>query len=207
MIDVNDKIKGGAAIDVAIKKVAGAYAKAHDLVQEIAVAIVSHASMHKDCTRALTLVRAVPVQQARSLITYFMTVSPIGVLLSENAKDDKVRFLEKESARYNDFDLDKAKELKWWTLDTIQAEREATQVFAGGLFDDIVRQLERAIKNENKVRHYTEDAVQAAMQLKGVVEGYRAKFLAAKGASDKANDEPETKPEAGEPEAKKAKAA
>lgn len=188
-IDVTDNITGGTAIDAAIKEVPAAYAKAHSLVQDIAFAIVSHASLHGDCTRALHLVRAVPIQQARSLIAYFMAVSPIGVLLSEGAKDDKCRFLKPESKSYNPFDLDKARALQWWTLDSARAEKEAIAVYAGGLFDDIVKQLQRAIDNEGKGKKYTDDAIQAALQLKSIVEAHRTKYLAGLAASDTSNDD------------------
>lgn len=184
-------VESGKQIDELIKQVPGAYAKAHDIVQEAAVAIVRHAYNFGDCSRALILVRTIPIQQARSLITYFMTVSPIGVRLSENAKDDKVRFISKDSKSYKDFDIEKAKSLKWWTLDTIAAERNAIDVFAGGLYDDVIRMLERTIKNDGTARHYTDDAVSAAKHLKSLIEADRPKFLAAMGASSKANENDE----------------
>lgn len=176
----NPGVNGLKAIDALIAKVPGAYAKAHDAVQQAAVAIVEHAMNYGDCSRALTLVRTIPVNQARSLIIYFMTVSPIGVLLSKNKKDDKVRLLPDTSKAYNPFDMDKAKALSWWTMDADKAEKEAIEVFSGGVFDAVIGLLDRIVKNESKGKTYTADAIATAEQLKVATMKARAATLSAK---------------------------
>ena len=178
-------VAGLKAIDALIAKVPSAYAKAHDAVQLAAIAIVQHASEYGDCSRALTLTRTVPINQARSLIIYFMTVSPIGVLLSKNKKDDKVRLLQDTSKAYNPFDMDKAKALSWWTMDADKAEKEAIQIFAGGVFDGVIGLLTKMIENKGgATKEYTPEAIAAATALKTDVIKLRASSLAAKAASE-----------------------
>lgn len=192
----NPGVAGLKAIDALIAKVPGAYAKAHDAVQQAAVAIVEHAMNYGDCSRALTLVRTIPVNQARSLIIYFMTVSPIGVLLSKNKKDDKVRLLQETSKAYNPFDMDKAKALSWWTMDADKAEKEAIEVFSGGVFDAVIGLLDRIVKNESKGKTYTADAIATAEQLKVATIKARAATLGAKAANDEKNTGDEANPPA-----------
>lgn len=180
----NPGVNGLKAIDALIAKVPGAYAKAHDLVQEAAISIVEHAMNYGDCSRALTLVRTIPVNQARSLIIYFMTVSPIGVLLSKNKKDDKVRLLPETSKAYNPFDMEKAKALSWWTMDAAKAEKEAVDIFSGGVFDGVIGLLTKMIENKGgSTKNYTPEAVEVATKLKAEVIRLRASALAAKDAS------------------------
>lgn len=175
--------QSAANITAMIAKVPAAYKTAHDTVQEAAVAIVAHAQSYGDCSLALTLVRTIPINQARSLIQYFMAVSPIGVLLSKNKANDKVRLLKEESPAYNKFDMDKAKALSWWTMDAAQAEKEAIEVTAGGVFDQVIKSLSTIIKNDSNAKSYTDDAIEAAKLIKDAVAKVRASQLAAKGAS------------------------
>ena len=161
-----------------------------------------------DCSRALTLVRTIPVNQARSLIIYFMTVSPIGVLLSKNKKDDKVRLLPETSKAYNPFDMEKAKALSWWTMDAEKAEKEAIEVFSGGVFDAVIGLLDRIVKNESKGKTYTADAIATAEQLKAATIKARAATLAARAAnSNGSTSENETKTESETPSLPVGKAA
>lgn len=182
-------VAGLKAIDALIAKVPGAYAKAHDAVQSAAVAIVEHAMNYGDCSRALTLVRTIPVNQARSLIIYFMTVSPIGVLLSKSKKDDKVRLLQETSKAYNPFDMDKAKALSWWTMDAEKAEKEAIDIFSGGVFDSVIGLLTKIIENKGgSTKNYTAEAIETAQQLKSATIKARAATLGAKAANEDNKD-------------------
>ncbi len=185
-------VAGLKAIDALIAKVPGAYAKAHDAVQQAAVAIVEHAMNYGDCSRALTLVRTIPVNQARSLIIYFMTVSPIGVLLSKNKKDDKVRLLQDTSKAYNPFDMDKAKALSWWTMDAEKAEKEAIDIFSGGVFDSVIGLLTKIIENKGgATKNYTAEAIETAQQLKVATMKARAATLASQAANANTTSESE----------------
>lgn len=188
----NPGVAGLKAIDALIAKVPGAYAKAHDAVQQAAVAIVEHAMNYGDCSRALTLVRTIPVNQARSLIIYFMAVSPIGVLLSKNKKDDKVRLLQDTSKAYNPFDMDKAKALSWWTMDADKAEKEAIDIFAGGVFDSVIGLLTKIIENKGgSTKNYTAEAIETAQQLKAATMKARAATLASQAANANTTSESE----------------
>lgn len=185
-------VAGLKAIDALIANVPGAYAKAHDAVQQAAVAIVEHAMNYGDCSRALTLVRTIPVNQARSLIIYFMAVSPIGVLLSKNKKDDKVRLLQDTSKTYNPFDMDKAKALSWWTMDADKAEKEAIDIFAGGVFDSVIGLLTKIIENKGgSTKNYTAEAIETAQQLKVATMKARAATLASQAANANTTSESE----------------
>ena len=181
------QVASGKSIDELIAGVPKAYSTAHDLVQKAAVAIVQHAMTYGDCSRALTLTRAIPINQARAIITYFMTVSPIGVLLSKNKKDDKVRLIKATSTAFNNFDMDKARALSWWTMDADKAEKEAIEVHSGGVFDAVLKSLEAIIENKGKAKDYQVDAIATATALKNEVMSFRAKHLAAVAATNVAN--------------------
>lgn len=176
-------------IDALIAKVKPAYKTAMDTVQEAAIAIVEHAMTYDDCSRALTLCRAVPLNQARSLIQYFMAVSPIGVLFGKDKKDDKVRLLPTTSKAYNAFDMEKARALSWWTMDEAQSAKEIQQIYAGGVFDQVLAMLTKAAEGKGtSTKEYTEDAMIAAQALKEHVTKFRASHVAAALANANSND-------------------
>lgn len=176
-----------------IKKLNALWEKPRNMVQEIGVDIVAHAKDYGDCSEALPLVKAVPLQMQRSLIQWFMAVSPIGVLIRQNA-DDKVRFIKEKkndgeaNPAYNDFDLDKARVLSWWEMDKEQTTREIQQIYAGGVFENVIKLLDRAIEGKDtKTVHYTDSAKEAAARLKDEVLKYRSAFEKAP-AGKPAND-------------------
>lgn len=83
----------------------------NELIQKVAVAIVLHASVHGDCTRALKLVQAMPKSFRRNLlITWFATYSPIGMNLSTG----KCGLHRETSKLYRPFDVDGAKITPWY---------------------------------------------------------------------------------------------
>lgn len=179
MTNIVSKDAGLKRIDDLIKQVPAKYKAAHDLVQEAAIAIVEHAAAYGDCTRALTLCRAIPVNQSRSLIMWFMAVSPIGVLFSKSKKDDKVRLLKDTSAAYNPFDLEKAKALSWWTMDADIAEKEAIVFGTGDMFNDIIKLLDKCIEGKDtKTKVFDEKVKTEASDLKTLIQKYRAQVTA-----------------------------
>lgn len=163
------------SIRARIKKVGALFDKPKALVQEIAVDIVRHAKEHNDCSEALNLVLAVPTQMRRSLILWFMAVSPIGVLIRETG-DNKVRFLKEDSPAYNKFDLDKAKAMNWWDTDAEQTQREIQQIYAGGVFEEIEKVLTRVIEGRSQAKQYTDEAKEAATMLMDTLSKFRATF-------------------------------
>ena len=84
-------------IDNIIATVKSHLANFNDTVQEGAVAIIEHASMYGDCSRAKILARAVPSRLRNMLVGYFRLYSPIGVTIGKTAADDKNRFVTDEA--------------------------------------------------------------------------------------------------------------
>ena len=90
-------------IDGKIRTIATSAAKLNGLIHETAVMIASHALEHGDCTRALTLVNAMPASMRRTmLVLWFNTFTPIRVNLST----DKVGMLKAEAKGFTPFDID-----------------------------------------------------------------------------------------------------
>jgi hypothetical protein len=160
------------------------YAITHAFVQALAVDIVQHAQDYGNCGPALTLARAIPINQARSLILWFMEVSPIGILLSNSKKTkDKVRFIKEGSPARNEFNMDKAKTLDWFSMDKEAAEKEAASVGSGELLLAIQKMLKVAITNTGKAKTYSQEAVEMATQLQSVLNDFRVNQLQAKRAA------------------------
>lgn len=90
-------------IDRKIKTIVTNAAKLNVLIHETALLIAEHAKEHGDCTRALTLVKAMPASMRRTmLVLWFDTYTPIRVV----DKNDKVGMLKPEQKGYTPFDLE-----------------------------------------------------------------------------------------------------
>ncbi len=108
-------------IDSNIKLIVTNAAKLNGRIHETAVLIVAHAAEHGDCTRALTLVKAMPASMRRAmLIEWFRTFSPIRVSVS----NDKVGLLKDGQKGFVAFDVDAgtAKPFFEMAKDTPEAE-------------------------------------------------------------------------------------
>lgn len=103
-----------AQVDDRLKRLSGRYGKINEDVQDMAVAIVSHANDTGDCDRARRLCRAVPPRLRNLLIFWFRNVSPINVTIGRTAVDDKVSLRKEGKKLYNPFDVDKAAANKWF---------------------------------------------------------------------------------------------
>lgn len=86
-----------AKIDNMITLVRTHVSSFNDTVQDASVAIMEHASIYGDCSRAKMLARAVPSRLRNMLIGYFRLYSPIGVSIGKTAADDKGRFVSDEA--------------------------------------------------------------------------------------------------------------
>lgn len=85
----------------------------NNLVQETGIMILEHAQKHGDCTRALTLVKAMPASIRRTiLVAWFSKYSPIRVV----EKNDKVGLLKEGTKNYTPFDIEGAKAEPWHAL-------------------------------------------------------------------------------------------
>ena len=173
-------------IDAAIRGIHKRYENARDAVQTVAVAIVEHAAGkgNGDCSRAANLCRALPNHLRRSLVVWFQQVSPINVTMGKTAKDDTSRLRKDDSKLYNPFNIDKARALNWY--DNPNDDNPADEpniIYGGGVFEDIIKQLDRMLDNKGKKNQYSEDAQFVALSLKRAVRKAQTAYLAAKDAS------------------------
>lgn len=90
-------------IDKNIRSITTSAAKLNMLIHTTAMMVATHAQEHGDCTRALTLVKAMPASMRRTmLVLWFNTYTPIRVI----DKNDKVGILKETAKGYTPFDLD-----------------------------------------------------------------------------------------------------
>lgn len=95
------------SIDRRITAIRNRGEKLNTLIQETAVDIIRHAADHGDCTRALSLVQAMPASFRRTkLINFFSEFSPIGM----DVKKGKVGF----KKNGNPFNVDGAVANPWF---------------------------------------------------------------------------------------------
>lgn len=98
-------------IDKGIRELKGIVENVNQRVQGLAVAIISHAKDHGDCSRALTLVNALPSTFRREfLIRFFRHFGSIGI----DVKGQKVRLISADTKGYRGFDVDGAKANNWY---------------------------------------------------------------------------------------------
>lgn len=90
-------------IDKNIRAITTSAHKLNLLIHETAMMVANHAQEHGDCTRALTLVKAMPASMRRTmLVLWFQRFTPIRVV----EKNDKVGILKPEAKDYSPFDLE-----------------------------------------------------------------------------------------------------
>lgn len=92
-------------IDGNIARIITSAAKLNEMIHNTAVMVLNHAVKYGDCTRALTLVKAMPASHRRTkLIAWFNKFSPIRVVL----ENDVVGMLTKDAKGYKPFEIAKA---------------------------------------------------------------------------------------------------
>ena len=90
-------------IDKNIASIVTSANKLNTLIHATAMLVASHAKEHGDCTRALTLVKAMPASMRRTmLVLWFETYTPIRVM----EKNGKVGMLKEAAKNYTPFDLE-----------------------------------------------------------------------------------------------------
>jgi hypothetical protein len=84
-----------------------------------ALMIMEHSFNHGDCSRALTLVQAMPKGMRRSLVVkWFGRFSPIAVnIVDRSPNDSSVRLRKHDSKKYVPYNLAGAKAVPWYTLE------------------------------------------------------------------------------------------
>lgn len=107
-------------IDSNINRIVVNAAKLNDLIHKTAMMVMHHAAKSGDCTRALTLVKAMPASHRRTmLVKWFDKYSPIRVVLV----NDVVGMLKKDDKGYKPFKLADADADPFFMV----AEREAEE--------------------------------------------------------------------------------
>lgn len=171
-------------IDQKIRRITTNAQKLNELIHETAVMVAEHAKEHGDCTRALTLVKAMPASMRRTmLVLWFNTYTPIRVVFT----NDKVGILKESAKGYTPFDIESGKETPFYELAEQNAETQPLD------FDKLIAMLPALAKRiEKKVEEgeVEENAVPIANNI--------ATTLKALKFDRPANDEAEADREAGE---------
>ena len=132
-----------AKMITAVKK---SYETSQQRVQTVGLLIMRHAQQYGDCDQAKDLVRAIPAHLRQGLVGWFMSYSPIGVLVGKTAAEDKSRFIKKESAKFNDFNLAAAEQDPWWEWMGRNIAEPKPLLTAGDFFKNLERVIEAAMK-------------------------------------------------------------
>ena len=85
----------------------------NDLIHETALLVLKHAELTGDCSRALTLTKAVPSPSRKhALVKWFDMMGPIRV----NIARDRVGLAKPEQRGFRSFDFDKARRVPFFRL-------------------------------------------------------------------------------------------
>jgi hypothetical protein len=135
-------------IDSNIKRITTNAKKLNDLIHSTAMLVIEHAKEHGDCTRALSLVKAMPASMRRTmLVLWFDTYTPIRVV----EKNDKVGILKQAAKGYVEWDIDGAAATPFYELAEQNAE-EKTYDYAAlvAMVERLGKQIDKKIE-EGKV--------------------------------------------------------
>lgn len=88
-------------------------------IHDTAVMIMEHSANHGDCSRALTLVQAMPKGMRRALVVkWFDKFSPIAInIVDKRPNDSSVRIRKMDSKKYVPYNLAGAKAVPWYTIE------------------------------------------------------------------------------------------
>ncbi len=131
-------------IDSNIKRIVTNANKLNMLIHETGMLVLEHAAEHGDCTRALTLVKAMPASMRRTmLILWFNTYSPIRV----NLNNDKVGLLKDGAKGYVPFNIDGARETPFFQLAEENPEKSYDFAALVKMVERIGKQIEKKIED------------------------------------------------------------
>jgi len=100
-------------IDKNIRTIVTNANKLNVLIHDTAMLIANHAKEHGDCTRALSLVKAMPASMRRTmLVLWFDTFTPIRVVLA----NDRVGIAKEGTKLFKPWDLELGNETPFYTL-------------------------------------------------------------------------------------------
>lgn len=162
-------------IDANIKTVTTNAAKLNTLIHETGVMVLEHAKEHGDCTRALSLVKAMPASMRRTmLVLWFETYSPIRVKFTA----DKVGILKADAKNFTDWDIEGAKATPFFELAEQNPEKSYDFEALVKMVQGLAKQIEKKVE-EGKVP----DADKAsALALAAKVSGLKLGRVAANDA-------------------------
>ena len=170
-------------IDANIKRIVTSAAKLNVLIHETAMAIAEHAKEHGDCTRALTLVRAMPASMRRTmLVLWFNTYTPIRVVEA----NDKVGMLKPDAKGFTPFDLEAGNDTPFYELAEQNKEAEPMD------FDKLmalIPALAKRIQKKIDEGQVQENAVEAGQRM--VIALQSLKIERPKAVNDKYDTLPE----------------
>lgn len=153
-------------IDRNIRTITTNAAKLNMLIHTTGIMVLEHAKEHRDCTRALALVKAMPASMRRTmLVLWFETYSPIRI----REANDKVGILKEAAKGYTDWNIEGAKEMPFFELANQNPEKSYS-------FDDLVKMVERLSKQiEKKIADgkVPEDDVASAQALAITIGGLK----------------------------------
>jgi hypothetical protein len=162
-------------IDGNIKRVVTNGQKLNVLIHETAVLIANHAKEHGDCTRALTLVKAMPASMRRTmLIKWFDTFTPIRVLLAA----DKVGILKDTAKTFVPFDVEAGDAKPFYEL----AEETPEKEYSFDKLVAMVEQLGKAIEKKVEAGKVPANDVAGALSIAETVKALRFQRPAAANA-------------------------
>lgn len=133
-------------VDDRLRRIGKRYTAINSDVQDMAVAIVSHANDTGDCDRARKLVRALPARMRSLLTNWFAEVSPINVTIGKTVVDDKVSLRQEGKKNYMPFDIERAKANLWFE-DPFKKEPVAELNTLKTYYDSAERLFERMEKD------------------------------------------------------------
>lgn len=203
-------------IDGLISTVKAHLTNFNDTVQDAAVAIIEHASVHGDCSRAKILARAVPSRLRNMLVGYFRLYSPIGVTIGKTAADDKGRFVSDDAitsfrerfrlanndgklidvSKWPKFAIDQAKANKWYDDPARVAPEPKPLDGTKEAWDRIETFFDRILadvrKDDEKAKYREEERpilVEMVNDLRAMVTRYHIKMLAKQAENDTTDEE------------------
>lgn len=153
-------------IDSNIKLIIVNAAKLNERIHDTAVMIAAHANEHGDCTRALTLVKAMPASMRRTmLVLWFETFTPIRIKLTA----DKVGMLKADAKTFTPFDLDGGKAKPFYEL----AEETPEKSYDFDALVKLVESLGKQIEKKVEAGKVPANDVEGAMAIARTVQGLK----------------------------------
>lgn len=161
-------LQGLAAIDRAIKSVAGVMGNLNERVQDIAVAIVEHAAGegNGDMSRSLKLVQTVKRHRTLNtafLVGWFRYFGNANINLNANDGAGKVSLVSKDAKGYRGFDVDGARANNWFDAFMPNGDRStwyagpAPAEFQPMTVGDLAERMHRFVKNTTKLLDDTKE--------------------------------------------------